>query len=264
MGDDDVRWARHLWSSIHKMRFPCFIYRGQLHSQPSCLVMFCHVLLTVKILRCKAALPFASSAVLINIYFQEHKENIFHILAFLTSLDLQHCLGIFNCFPDTCQSIVNEVLAKKPKRRVEWVPFTTRSSCFWPQIWCSLHISSCLIDVWYASKRLFQVSYIFSSADAISRRVVKTMSQVLVVIVSQHLAATQQHPATIEDPMMKQWEHGLYFKKSGQQMTTGFRAFHSQNGMMWEILRWNYNEIFQLPTHHYINFCCRERHVWHM
>ena len=64
-------------------------------------------------------------------------------------------------------------------------------------------------------------------------------------IVSQHLAATQQHPETIEDPMMKQWEHGIYFKKSGQLMTAGFTAFHSQNGMMWEIMRWNYNEIFQ-------------------
>ena len=43
--------------------------------------------------------PFASSAVLINIYFQEHKENIFHILACLTSLDLQHCLVFFKLFP---------------------------------------------------------------------------------------------------------------------------------------------------------------------
>ena len=69
MGDDDVRWARHLWS--------CFIYRGQSHSQPSCLVMFCHVFLTFKILRCKAALPLASRAISINVYFQGHKENTF-------------------------------------------------------------------------------------------------------------------------------------------------------------------------------------------
>ena len=140
--------------------------------------------------------------------FKDIKKTHSHIFAFLISLAALP--RIFSPFPDTCQSIVNEVLAKKPKRRVEWVPFTTRSSCFRPGLCCSRHISSYLIDVWYAFKYAslcFQISasYIFLSTGAISRRVVNTRSQVLVrSVASQHLAATQQHPATIEDPKTKQ------------------------------------------------------------
>ena len=203
-------------------------------------VMFCHLLLTFKILRCKAPLPLASIAVWIKIYFQEHKENIFHILAFLTSLDFR--------FPDTCQSIVNEVLAKKPKRRVEWVPFTTRSSCFWPRIWCSLHIS---LHVWLMFSMLPRDCFKFHtfsyqqmlSQGGLWKRCRKFLYR---------LTASCSNPATSsnhrgsKDEAMGAWH---ILQKSGQQMTTGFGAFHSQNGMM----RWSSELQWTLPTHHYIN-----------
>lgn len=74
---------------------------------------------------------------------------------------------------------------------------------------------------------------------------------------NDRLTASCSNPATSNnhtgsnDEAMGAWHN---FKKSGQQMTTGFTVSHSQNSMMWEIMRWSSELQWNLPTHHYINF----------